>query len=109
VYYLDDEPDLCELFEDIFSTPEIKITTFSKPKEAIEVIKKNSPDILFIDYRLPGITGDQIALQLSHIKAMALITGDLDIKPLAKFDATFEKPFQIKDIKDFINKFKIPK
>lgn len=37
VYYIDDEPDLLELFADLFSSKEIEIKTFADPLKAVEL------------------------------------------------------------------------
>ncbi len=103
IYYLDDEPDLLEVFKDSFSSDEILITLFSDPAAAIEAIAKNPPDLVFLDYRLPKTTGDQIALGLNKNIPKALISGDLQVVTQARFDAIFTKPFKNNDIEAFIN------
>ncbi len=102
IYYLDDEVDLLEMFNDTFSNNEIEISLFSEPKKAIEAIEKSPPHLLFLDYRLPNTTGDKIASQLKGDFKKALISGDLNLKLESKFDAVFEKPYPIEKIENFI-------
>lgn len=104
IYYLDDEPDLLEMFVDLFSAPDRDIITFSDPKTAIETIQKSPPDILFIDFRLPNITGDQIALMLDPKIPKVLITGDMQVKCVYRFDAIFDKPYREAQVEEMITK-----
>lgn len=92
VYYLDDEGALCETFFDNFSDEKIQIQTFTEPSLFIEVANKNPPDLVFIDYRLPGTTGDKVAQNLPPHIPKYLVTGDLLVKPDYKFIAILEKP-----------------
>ena len=106
LYYLDDEPELLELFSDLISSEHVAITTFSDPLLALDAIKANPPDLLFLDYRLPHTTGDQIALQVPASIPKVLITGDLDVTLHAKYEAKFAKPVSTKDVKAFLSAFR---
>jgi response regulator RpfG family c-di-GMP phosphodiesterase len=103
VVYLDDEKDLCEIFELLFATPEIEITTFTTPEEAIKYINSNPVDIAFLDYRIPNTTGDHVALKLKPNLMKVILSGDLTIKTDFQFDHAFQKPFEIPIIRNFLN------
>ena len=98
VYYIDDEVGLCQNFEDYFATNHIEITTFTEPEKAIAVSKTNPPDVFFVDFRLPNITGDKVAASLPGGIPKYLITGDINVKSEFKFNAMFFKPYQPEDI-----------
>ena len=102
VYYLDDEVDLLDVFYEIYSSSEINITTFSHPEKAIEAIRAAPPDLLLLDNRLPGTTGDIIAQKLDPNIPKALISGDLTLEPKADFVRVFSKPFSSKEMADFL-------
>ena len=102
VYYLDDEPDLLEMFAETFSTPDVSIETFSSPQVALEVIRRCPPDLLFLDHRLPGTTGEAVAMQVSPLIPKALVTGDVNLKTTFSFDAVFGKPLDVEQIDAFI-------
>ncbi len=106
IVYLDDEAELCSIFSEIFTSSDVFVNTFTHVDVALNYIKINSPDLIFIDYRLPGITGDQIAIKLKLSVPIALITGDLDVQPIYPFAKIFNKPFDINDIILFINSYK---
>lgn len=104
IYYLDDEKDLLDNFADLFSTPDREIVTFTDPEEAVAAIKASPPDILFIDYRLPGCTGDQVANRLDPSIPKVLITGDMHVNSSYKFYKIFEKPVDLDVLEEFIQK-----
>lgn len=106
VYYLDDEIELLEIFKDMFESEDIEITLFSNPQTAIEAINSSPPDLLVLDYRLPNITGDQIAQTLDPKIPKVLITGDLSVQCVSHFHAIFEKPLVTSEIEAFLRQFK---
>ncbi len=106
IYYLDDEVDLLEIFSDTFSSEDVKIKTFSDPSLFILEVNKNNPDLVFMDFRLPHITGDEIALKLNKEIPKAIISGDLNLALKSDIEDVFEKPYDVKKICDFINKLK---
>ena len=102
VFYLDDEPLLCGLFFEEYSSKEVQVTTFSDYHKLMEETKINPPDIIFLDYRLPGITGDQVALKLVNEIPKYLITGDLQVKPVYNFVGIIQKPYEEADIHNIL-------
>lgn len=106
VYYLDDEVELCENFADYFESVDVQVTTFTDPKQAIDSIKSNPPDLIFVDYRLPGTTGDQVALALDPRIPKILITGDLSVVTSYEFIAILSKPFKHSDIYDILGRYR---
>lgn len=105
VYYLDDEEMLCELFCDYFESAQIKITTFVDPQKAIKACKSRPPNLMFIDYRLPGTTGDQVATNIDVSIPKFLVTGDLTCKPSYEFLKIISKPYKFDEIQELINEF----
>jgi DNA-binding NtrC family response regulator len=105
IYFLDDEEAICENFYDSFEDSSIAITIFTDPLKAIMTIKTNPPDLLFIDYRLIGITGDKVAQQLDPMIPKVLITGELAVKSEYKFNHVIAKPYKDEAIIAVINKY----
>jgi DNA-binding NtrC family response regulator len=105
VAYVDDEVDLCEIFLDTFQDETISITTYSNPNLALEGIQTNPPDLIFLDYRLPKTTGDQLALKINNSVPKCLISGDLFIKTEYKFLKVFQKPFKYEEIRALLDEF----
>ena len=103
IFYLDDEQDLCENFKDYFSSNEFNITTFTVPEMAIEAVKKTPPDLIFIDYRLPGMNGDQVALFMDKEIPKYLITGDHLLTTQYGFVGTVSKPYRAHEIQSILD------
>lgn len=92
IYYLDDEPDLLEIFSDTFSSNEIVIETFTDPEAAIARASSHPPDLMFVDFRLPNTTGLDVARKLSPSFPKVLVTGDISVVQDKVFAAYLEKP-----------------
>lgn len=105
VFYLDDEEALCENFVDYFASKDVIVTTFVDSKTAIEAIKKDPPDLFFVDYRLPGTTGDEVAMAIDPKLPKFLISGDIAVKTEYKFDQVFSKPYEASAITEIIANF----
>ena len=98
IVYIDDEEELCEVFSEIFSSDEIKINAFTRPEEGIDYIQQNPPDLIVLDYRLPGTTGDEIALKLDPSIPKILSTGEMQVKTKYEFYKVIFKPYKIPDV-----------
>lgn len=105
IYYLDDEEDLCQIFIDYFASKDVVVTTFIDPKIAIDAINKNPPHLFFIDYRMPGTTGDEVAKVLDPNIPKFLITGDISINTQYKFEKVFTKPYEESAISELISSY----
>jgi len=105
IYYLDDEEALCENFFDYFSSKDVEIKTFVDPSVAIDAIKKNPPDLFFVDYRLPGTTGDEVAKVLDSTLPKILITGDISVNTDYRFDRVFPKPYDYSVVAELISSY----
>jgi CheY-like chemotaxis protein len=104
IIYLDDEKDLLELFAESLESDSRKIWTFSTPAGFLDRVNEIQPDVIFLDYRLPGITGDKIAMQLPPHIPCAMISGELDLQ-LAEgtnVDKIFHKPLSINELEDYL-------
>ena len=102
IYYLDDEPDLRELMSDMLSSNEISVETFHDFPSLISRCEIDKPDLFFLDYRLPGITGDDIAWKLDPGIPKVLITGDISLQTTYKFYAVLKKTVSRKDLLSLI-------
>lgn len=105
IYFLDDEKDLLEVLSDTFSSAECIVSTFNDPVTFVNFVKSHPPDLAFLDYRLPGCTGDDIAMKISPSIPKVLLTGDLEVKTRANFIAKIEKPFKTEDLNAVIKSF----
>lgn len=66
----DDEPLALEMLTDLVKTvkPEAEVYSFSRPQKIVEWIKDNKADVAFLDIRMRGMTGLELAekIKASH-------------------------------------------
>ncbi len=105
IYYVDDEPELCELFEDLFSDNDVLIKSFPDPLKALEEINQNPPDVLFMDYRMPGLSGVDLAKKTSGEIKKFLISGENNLRPDYPFERILSKPLDTSLIREIIKSF----
>lgn len=103
VYYLDDDTELLEMFSDLFSSADVSISVFEDPQKAIDAIKNDPPDVFFVDYRLPNITGDKVVSQIDPSIPRVLITGELNLDCESHFNLVLKKPYKSVQVRDFLD------
>lgn len=54
---VDDEPDVVDQVKDLFELRNYTVITATSGEKALELVKKESPNIIILDIRMPGITG----------------------------------------------------
>lgn len=102
IIYLDDELDLLEMFVDIFAGPDYEIQTFTTVEPTLAAIKQSRPDLLILDYRLINTNGDLVAQSVDPDIPKIMITGEVQIKPVAHFLRIFHKPYDPEDMREFL-------
>jgi len=108
VVYIDDEPDMGQMFEDHFARGGIAVHCFTDPKTGLEAIPKLRPDIVLLDYRLPGKTAHQLLAHIDESIPVALISGDLDVPLGPRFVRAFAKPLDLAAMRAFLASFARP-
>lgn len=106
IVYVDDEKELCEVFQEIFSTPEVSIETYSSPSKALEKILENPPDLIFMDYRMPEMNGLELARKCPGNIKKYLLTGENNLTLDFPFEAILSKPSNSKQIREIISNAK---
>ena len=99
ILYADDEADIREIIQNILSKENYEVILARDGNEALKLAKEKNPDLIVLDYLMPGLTGDQVCealkkdTQTQHIPII-IITAYLNEK---------EKSLSAGAI-DFINK-----
>ena len=106
ILFIDDEPLICECFVDQFSDENVKIKTFADPEEALKNIQLDRPDLIFLDYRMPGTRGDKLALRMPSEIPKFLITGELEVHSEYHFLDILPKPFNNNRVIEIIESYK---
>lgn len=93
VGFIDDEVDLCDLFAETYAEKDLVIVkTYTQPIEAMNEIRSQPLDLLFIDYRLPGTDGVKLAKALNLQIPVVLLTGEIEVESDYAFYKIIYKP-----------------
>ncbi len=111
---VDDEDEILDLIEQILTEEGLGTRRFNKAEELLEVVEKESFDLIISDLMLPGLTGLDLLDRL-HAKGIStpfvLITGyaSLDTAIDAVNRGAFsyiKKPFNIEEIRFVVNRLR---
>ncbi|MFZ5906768.1 MAG: response regulator transcription factor [Nitrospirota bacterium] len=111
VLVVDDDPLIRLLLEEIlsdFRTRGIQILSADNGRTALELIKQEEPDIIFLDVMLPQMNGFEVCniikndLSLKHVYVIMLTAKgqEIDKKKAEEYGADYyiTKPFTIQDV-----------
>lgn len=102
--FIDDEPDLCDLYVALFSDESTEIKAFTDPFEAVDYIADNEVTMCFIDYRMPKINGVQLRKKLSQDLPCILLTGEIKKPDHDGFVAVLNKPLTEVSFREVLHK-----
>src|ERR1035437_4555030 len=94
VFYVDDNPKAQRLLGDVLTTSGFRVITATDALEARASWKRISFDLALLDYRMPFLTGSQLAEEIKSSEPnvpIVLISGyyTLDVSELLFVDANF--------------------
>ena len=108
----DDEPDICRMLKRWTSRAGHHVRSVSNGKRAIDLVKKEHYDVIFLDIVMPGISGEEALVKIKEISVKSnviMITGSLLKKSswrrFKQYGASgfIQKPFKMQDIIKFLN------
>jgi two-component system response regulator (stage 0 sporulation protein F) len=111
ILIVDDQNGIRVLLVEVFNSEGYRTFQASNGKLALEIVKRESPDLVLLDMKIPGMDGLDI---LKHIKQidpemkviMMTAYGELDmIKEATDLGALmhFTKPFDIDELRVVVN------
>lgn len=109
----DDEAEPAEIIKKSLIKKGYVVEAAFDGKTALDLIKKNNYDIVFLDHNMPELTGLELVKYIKennlNTKAV-MVTGYPAIEgSVVKYlgaDEYLIKPFKLKDIEDIIDKYK---
>lgn len=107
---VDDELDVCDFIKDFFSQRGYTVFAALNGKEALSVVKKEKPRIVFLDIIMPEINGLEVLRQIKEfdqtIKViMVTVVDDKETKDKAKqlgADEFIKKPFSKRYLEEVV-------
>lgn len=112
VLLVDDMQVNCEIFKQIASPWQFMIDTAVNGKEAVEMVKKNHYDLIFLDQMMPVMTGTEAADEIKKLTdtVMILLTANIteqmrEESKLHGFSSFMQKPIDIDRLKVLLEKY----
>ncbi|WP_242847136.1 response regulator [Desulfosporosinus acididurans] len=109
---VDDNPGIRILLEDLFSSKGYKVGTAASGLEALELARKQLPDLIISDLRMPGISGIELRARLlssnpkMKVILMSAYADKQEMDKLAckhKIDYMLDKPFDLEHLSDVVD------
>jgi response regulator RpfG family c-di-GMP phosphodiesterase len=113
ILYVDDEPGLCRAFARLFrEDARLSVSTASTPEEAVDLIGRESFDVIVSDLRMPGMSGLEL---LATVRRTTPDTRRLLVSGYADFESALDainevgidrlltKPWQNEEVRSAIN------
>lgn len=67
ILIVDDEIEICNIFSDFFTPKGYEVTKATSGKEALEKIRAQRPDLVFLDIKMSGMDGIEVLKQIKEI------------------------------------------
>ena len=115
VLVVDDEEEICKMFTKWISAEGHKVKSALTGKKALDLVKKESFNVVFLDIVMPGIPAINALAEIQEISPKTkifMITGKLVNKGLWKelkeqgASGCLQKPFKIENIKNCLAKIR---
>lgn len=109
---VDDEKGICSFLRDFFSERGYMIFTALNGKDALAIIKKERPNIVFLDIKMPEMDGLEVLKRIKEMDnsikvIMVTVAGDQATKDKAKelgADEYIIKPFNLNYLEEVVIK-----
>jgi len=111
VLIVDDQNGIRVLLTEVFGSDGYKTYQASNGRLALEIVRRDRPDVVLLDMKIPGMDGLEILKQIKKIDAgvkviMMTAYGELDmIKEATECGALmhFTKPFDIDELRSAVS------
>jgi len=111
VLHIDDSPEICELYEDMFTADDHSVISVNSGKEGIGLVMNYDYDLILLDMNMPDYTGIQFIRDLkikrpSELKKVVVVSvlkfQEMEVKKLLKLGihSVESKPSDFQTIMD---------
>lgn len=94
VLQIDDSPQICEMYADMFTADQNTINSVNDGREGLELVIKNDYDLILLDIRMPEYSGIDFLKDLKEKRSSEL--KKIVVTSLLQFNET-----EIKELMDF--------
>ncbi len=106
IWIIDDEEELTSVFIALLEQPGVNFKPFYHPNDAINQLQvEKAPDLIFIDYRLPSMSGIELAKKFPESTVKVLMTGEPDDNFNYHFHKIMHKPYDFQEVELFLANF----
>jgi CheY-like chemotaxis protein len=113
ILVVDDDPSVCETVELVLKLDGHLVDSVASGSEALALFAPGKFDLVFTDYYMPAMTGDELAAALkgrSPSQPIVMLTAygeklQATGSPLTCVDAFIGKPFEIESLRQAVVKF----
>lgn len=110
ILVVDDEPEMCVLFEEILSVEKAEIHSARTGVEALAIARRTRLDLVILDLRLPDVSGTEVLRRLRRLDddlPVIVVTayGSVDTVRTSMRLGAFDyvtKPFDVQEIQRVI-------
>jgi DNA-binding NtrC family response regulator len=106
IFVIDDEAAMGENIQRMLRSPDTTVVTFQDPRRGLEEALANPPDLVMLDMRMPGMSGEEVfarlhdahpGLRVVFLTAFGSVEGAVLAMRNGAFDY-LQKPFQREDL-----------
>ena len=105
---MDDEQSVCDCIRLLLAFDGHEVTSVNSGRAALSVFEKNKFDLVFTDYSMPGMRGDELAVAIKELapgQPVLMITGFAPPRLLPDgVDCVLSKPFMLTDLREAIHR-----
>jgi len=111
IFFLDDQPAICEVIRETLEDSNFKVSCFSNPIECLALLSSKKCDLLITDLKMPEKDGFELLKDVKHMAPwipVLMITGYGNIPTAVKAMKAGAADFIEKPVgkKDFVRKIK---
>ena len=108
ILMIEDEVDLIRFFEQVFQNfKQIEFFSAERGREGVEIAKREKPNVVILDLRMPGFSGEEALKELKVVlpeTKFVIVTAWNDgitrerLEKQIGVDAYFEKPVDLEQV-----------
>ena len=110
ILMLDDHKDILDVVKEVLSYEKFEVRITSSSEHIMEIMRSFRPDLVIMDYKLNGASGDAICKQIKkhpdlHHTPVVICSAYLNKNDLLTCgcDAIISKPFGLDELLDKVN------